>query len=105
MLAGVLEVNGDYAFQPISVDDELGGYFGAWVNGNGSNGQLLVLGQADRDPLPALWQHPDLVALHDPARLPLPCRSCAELRDCGGGSRHEALEATGDLHGADPLAR
>jgi radical SAM protein with 4Fe4S-binding SPASM domain len=65
----------------------------------------LPLGRADQEPLTALWQHPALVALHDPARLPLPCRACPELRECGGGSRHEAHASTGDLHGADPLAR
>jgi uncharacterized protein with beta-barrel porin domain len=49
MVAGVLELNGNYTFKGTGGDGMPDGYFGAWVNGNGSNGQLLVLGQADLD--------------------------------------------------------
>lgn len=49
MVAGVLELNGDYTFKGSGVTPETDGYFGAWVNGNGNHGQLLVLGQANLD--------------------------------------------------------
>lgn len=63
----------------------------------------LVLGRLPEDPLPELWRHPALRALHDPARLPAACRACRFLETCRGGSRGEALADSGRLDAPDPL--
>lgn len=64
----------------------------------------LGLGHVDHTTLIEAWQHPTLLALHSADGLPAECRSCSELAVCRGGSRHEALAASGDLGGMDPLA-
>jgi radical SAM protein with 4Fe4S-binding SPASM domain len=64
----------------------------------------LRLGSLRDTTFAAAWRHPDLLALHAAASLPAACQACPDLATCRGGSRHEALVATGDLHGADPLA-
>lgn len=63
----------------------------------------LGLGHVDHTTLIEAWQHPTLLALHSADGLPAACRSCSELAVCRGGSRHEALAASGDLGGMDPL--
>jgi len=46
---GTLELHGDYTFQGYGGGEVPDGYFGTVVNGDGSCGQLLVLGQAYLD--------------------------------------------------------
>ena len=64
----------------------------------------LGLGRLDETTFAEAWRHPALLELHAAASLPAPCRSCPDLPTCRGGSRHEALLATGSLRGMDPLA-
>ena len=64
----------------------------------------LTLGDIRYDSLSEAWSHPDLLTIHSSASLPEQCRHCQELGDCMGGSRHEAMVASGDKSGSDPLA-
>jgi radical SAM protein with 4Fe4S-binding SPASM domain len=64
----------------------------------------LALGNLADATLAELWRHPALARLHARERLPAACRSCPGVSTCRGGSRHEALLATGSLEGLDPLA-
>lgn len=64
----------------------------------------LIVGDIRYDSLAQAWSHPGLLTLHAYATLPKRCRHCRELAACMGGSRHEAMVASGNKTGMDPLA-
>lgn len=63
----------------------------------------LVVGDIRTDSLANAWSHPDLLTLHAAAALPKRCRHCRALATCMGGSRHEAMVASGNATAMDPL--